>query len=499
MAKSDIEIYNAIEKQKIKLEYSKIVNSHQLPPDVLWEINDENFYKWVNKYYYLNLLEHFRSNLTSFEEWQKIWRLTDKKILKLGITSCIESKNDTKNIYKYIIEKESSTGKKTLVSEKNIDGKVKEISPNLIYKYKLIEGFVSYFDWFKFQEKVQNKKVSKNDLFSQYGISNYKSDSIQVYILNRFKMLKMGGLILAHKDVGYLNAKHIEFANLSRLTLKGNISTYGKKLSIVNSIIKDLFLIDCEIGLVDFYKCKIEGLKIDNSKINQWSFIDCNVTGEIFNTDVRNMNIQGGSFDVIFKDSMLNNVNAYHEKSNFDFLSSYKNLKQAFKNQGDDALEQEYYLKEKEYLRKLTIRKYFKKIKEDFNRQSEGKGRIQMLNRGVLSAIKNFKLFLSYISKTINFYYWGYGFKPINVLKSSLTLILSFTIIYFLQLSQFSISQMGFDSLFESINISVSSFSTLGFFSEQVKNVSETGVILESVIGGLSIGAFIASASNMKL
>ena len=57
---------------------------------------------------------------------------------------------------------------------------------------------------------------------------------------------------------------------------------------------------------------------------------------------------------------------------------------------------------------------------------------------------------------------------------------------------------MDMNNILESINISVSSFSTLGYFSDKVKNINESIVIFESIVGGLSIGAFIASAANMK-
>ena len=49
MTKLYREILADIEKQEEKEEYKRIKKLKTLLPDELWEITDENFYKWVNK------------------------------------------------------------------------------------------------------------------------------------------------------------------------------------------------------------------------------------------------------------------------------------------------------------------------------------------------------------------------------------------------------------------------------------------------------------------
>lgn len=308
----------------------------------------------------------------------------------------------------------------------------------------------------------------------------------------------MGGLEPPLNNFGILNTKHIEFGNFARLRFSGKIATQNKVLHISNSIVNDLLLVECELFQVTFYKCRLRDLYFERAKINSWKFIDCDVQGEIINSELSHVDIIGGSFDVIFRDSKLFDVQGHHHKTKIGFESAYLALKQAYKNQGEDAQEQIYYLKEKEYKRQSILVKFrinFKSLNTEFKRHRFSH---KLLFRYINYHFKNLRLIGSYFLKMINYHYWGYGLKPIKVITSSILIMVLFGLIYFLQLTDFSFKAMNFLDAFESIKISISSFSTLGLFSDKVKDVSDSLVIFESIIGGLSIGAFIASASNMK-
>jgi hypothetical protein len=499
MSRHPHQIFQEEETERLKKEYQHIMQLEVLSPDELWEIKDENFYKWVCKYYYPRLLKHFRENLKLFDQWQKVWNLTDERIIQLGITSCIESNGNKENIYKYIIERESRQGKQIFVSKVNLDGKVKHGGPYFTYTHMLIESFVSYFDWFAFQVEKQNERIAHNDLLQFASKSGIDRDSIQVSLQNKFRMLKMGGTTIRCDNLEILNTKLIEFANLSRLVLTGKIATQNKDLTIKNSYIDDLIVVDCEMFQVTFYRCKLNNLKIVNSKLNTWNFIECEVVGEVSDSELMNVNIRGGLFDVIFRDNKLYNVHGAEKRSNNRFTSAYIALRQAYKNQGEDALEQYYYIREKENLRKSIIPNFSSNFKKNNIVFIGNKKSIKLVYAYVVSQFKNLKLIYTYLMKSINFYYWGYGFKPLNVLKSSVLIVLLFSIFYVLQFANFSFSQINIGMIVDSIKTSLSAFSTLGYFTDDVQNIDDTGIIIESVIGGLSVGAFIASASNMKI
>jgi len=498
MSKSFREMLLEQEEEEAKTEYQKIIKLESLNPSELWEITDENFYQWINKHYYPKLLDKFRTSLDRFDVWQRIWNLDDDQILRLGVTSCIESTGDSKNIYKYIIESESYQGIDKFVSKTNLDGKIKPGGPYFTYKYKKLDSFVPYFDWIKFQANVSSETIRNENLIQFTGGSHIDTDLIDHTILGGFKLLKMGGLEPLLNKFGILHTKHIEFGNFARLRFSGKIATQNKVLSISNSIINDLTLLDCELFQVTFYKCKMRDLYFDGAKINSWNFIDCKVQGEIINSELSNVEIVGGSFDVIFRDTKLFNVKGHHHKTKLGFESAYLALKQAYKNQGEDAQEQMYYLKEKEYKRQsilLQFRINFKNLNSEIR---EHKFSQRLLFRYINSHFENLRWFWSYFLKSINYHYWGYGLKPRKVISSSVFIMASFSLFYFLQMTNYSFNAMNLFDAFESLKISISSFSTLGFFSDKVNEVSDSLVIFESIIGGLSIGAFIASASNMK-
>jgi len=113
--------------------------------------------------------------------------------------------------------------------------------------------------------------------------------------------------------------------------------------------------------------------------------------------------------------------------------------------------------------------------------------------------IKSHKLIPRYIGQTINYRFWGYGREPISVLKNSLYIILLFSIFYFAEIIEMDYTKITVNSIVDSINVSLSSFSTLGLFnSNATQRINETVIIIESILGALCIGAFIGSLANQK-
>ena len=208
----------------------------------------------------------------------------------------------------------------------------------------------------------------------------------------------------------------------------------------------------------------MEDTIIINSKLQQWQFFNCTVSGEISDSYLKMVRIYGGTFNPIFKDTYISEVNAYEiKKEKSKMYHIYKTLKKIYSEQGDDREGIKYFIKERELERKSS--KFMKKI---------------MLLSSKL--------------------YWGYGRKPSRIILISALLIFSFALIYyFLIPNSFGLtSRIPYLSFWDSLYISVVSFTTLGFGDVNPYGIARIFVAFESLFGAASIGFLVVGFSNFK-
>lgn len=498
MAKKPYEIFQEQEAIRAEREFQEISQSTYLSPNKLWQITDDNFYKWANIHYYPSLINFFKENLNRFEEWQRTWMFDTERILKYGITNCLESKDDKKNPYKYIIEQESYHGKSRFISQENLEGITEFGGPYFTYRYKKIEGFISYLDWIRIQNEIPHPKIRNNRLLTFDSSTSPDTQHTIIRIIDNFTLLKMGGIKVPLIRMGLLNTKVIEFVNLSNFIFQGKIITGNKELVIKNSFLNNLTIVDCELALVTLYKCKIPNLKIINSKIMQWNLIECEITGDISDSELTRINVLNGYFNAPIRNCKLYECNINHSGINHGLLEGFKILKTAYNNQGDDKMSLDYYMKEKEYERKQVFGLYKYNMRQSTNKLKRSKFSFKGLGYYCLAIFKHQEILLKYFFKTLNYQYWGYGRKPFFVIRNSFFVILIFMMIYLIQFSGIYFQNFSPNNILESFKVSLSSFSTLGFFPSEVNELNETLIILESMIGALNIGAFIGSLANQK-
>ena len=140
-----------------------------------------------------------------------------------------------------------------------------------------------------------------------------------------------------------------------------------------------------------------------------------------------------------------------------------RRTKKIYSDQGDDKKGIEYYLKEKELERKSS--KFLKKT------------------RMLISNL-----------------YWGYGRRPSRIIYVSLLLILGFALLYyFIFPNNFVLNNPKcIISIWDSLYISVVSFTTLGFGDVNPYGIVRVLVAFESLFGAMSIGFLVAGFSNFK-
>jgi uncharacterized protein YjbI with pentapeptide repeats len=431
----------------------------------LWALSEDRFIEWRKLHDFPILLNHFDKTLLLFKEWKAENKLTNEIIIANGeITPFLEHKMLSKKDKTLYLTKQTWNNKeRTFVAYKEINGERQEFKTK--YKFELFKVFISYLDWLK--AKGQNQEIFYINSRSAPGF-----DIERVWIhaniyapKTDFELLKMGGILAPVNGSGILfRGKRIEFANLCGLKFNGEIN-FGEEgnLSCSYCACDNWVGEDFNMPLLNLKHCTLNNFTLTNSKLQQWTFYDCNVTGDFFNTKLYDVQIFGGNFNPVMQNCILSEANIIVDPNisdrNFD---SYKAFKKMYQRQGDDDIAKSYFILENEFIRKRQ------------------KG-------------------WNYFTKSLSYYYWQYGRKPHRIIYISVAIIVVFGLIFWFNsgLIYANINNKYFN-FGDSLYFSTITFTTLGY-----GDFSPTGWLralsaIEAFLGVVNMGFLIAGYSNNK-
>lgn len=442
-------------KENEQKQYDEIINKPNLSPEELWLLTNTNFKKWRQKYDYPKLLKCLNEKFPTFVEWKSEYDITDEMIMKCSVSSFIRHKRNSKNKYFYLLEQTFDGKKRLLVSYADLT-KSTPIYPDHEESYELLKKFLSYYDWCK------SKKI-KSNLFNISRREAPGYDIEKVFLDSEYELLKMGGISPPVNGFGILlRGKDLEFVNVCGLNLEGEIN-YGEEGTPFFSFcaVDNLSCNNLDMALLKFESCSVENLKISNSQIQQWRFWESTVTGDIINSKIYILNVYGGQFSPIIKDTNILELEAEHKgywQRNFSY--TYSSLKKIYSDQGDDSKATEYFIKERELSRELSTG-------------------------------------WNHITKTLSYYYWGYGKKPHRIIYISIITILFCAAIYYCFPTLINSSAPN-ETILDSIYFSTVTFTTLGYGDFSPLGNLRILSLLEAFFGALSIGFLVAGFSNTK-
>lgn len=438
-------------------------------PDALdlWALSPERFVEWRKLHDFPKLLTHFDKTLVLFQEWKAENKLTNEIIISVGhITPFIENKTFSKNNTLYLTKQTFKGKSKKFVSFEQLEGE--KIQFDEKYNFELIQPFTSYLDWLK--SKGEKEKILKiNSRHSPN--SDYERVFIHADVYARtsdFELLKMGGIPIPVNGFNLLfRGKELEFVNLCGLKLNGDIN-FGElgNLSCSYSACDNWVAENFSLPLVKFKHCSITNFTITNSKIQNWLFYNCHISGDFINTKLTTIRIYGGNFRPILQDCTLLEVDVltdnHIEDNNY---YAYKTLKTMYANQGDDERAKSYFIKEHEFLRK---------------------------------SLKGFNW--NYLTKSLSFYYWEYGRKPHRIIYISIITIFLFGFVYWLNkdLIALNSSKITDFNLLDAFYFSTTTFTTLGYGDLSPLSGLRILTSIEAFMGLINTGFLIAGYSNNK-
>ena len=467
--------YIEILEQKDNDLFNRIKDNPRPTIEELWSLSRDKFIEWRRIHDFPKLLVHFDNTFRLFKEWKAEYNITNEDIIRCGkISPFLENKFEIEKGKKVNKKKELFLVKRIWNNDKEIievsynfnEGKT--IFLNNEIETQLILKFVSYLDWLMLiGEKPQR-------IINPTRIASPNTTSERVFIdatheYQGYELLKMGGLEIPINGLEISDrSKDLEFINLSRINLtKKNYLQIKCSYSICNN----WFIKNTEKTFLDFFHCSIDQLCILNATLNQCNFYDSIINGSIINTNLKMINIYGGYFNPLFKDSYLQDVEINPIISFVDRnFNGYKNLKILYSNQGDDKKSEYYYIKENECKRTGL----FLNGKKDL---------------------------VELIIKTISKYYWNYGTKPTRIIFWSLFTIVFCALSYFIGNDQLLSNQVKHhteNSLLECLYFSITTYTTLGYGDLSPSGWLRIITSLEALLGLVNMGFLIGGLSNKK-
>ena len=447
--------------------FEKIKNNPK--PDIydLWRLSEDRFIEWRKLNDFPTLLNHFDKTLLLFKEWKADNKLTNEIIIENGeITPFLEHKKLSKKDKTLYLTKQTWDDKqRTFVAYKKMEGERKE-EYSTTFNYQLLQTFIPYLDWLKSKGKTQ-------EILNINSRSAPKHPMERVYIhadvyaaKSDFELLKMGGIPLPVNGFGILlRGKKMEFVNLCGLKLIGHVN-FGEEGNL------DCSYCACDnweaenfsMPLLNLEHCSVSNFTLNNSKLQQWTFYDCNVSGDFINSKLYSVRIFGGRFNPVVQDCTLSETHFQVDPNIPDNnFHGYKAFKKIYQSQGDDDIAKSYFIRENEFIRK----------------------RLKGWN---------------YFTKSLSYYYWEYGRKPHRIIYISLGIIILFGFIYWLNSDLISLNTSANKhfSFGDSFYFSTITFTTLGY-----GDLSPTGWLkvlssVEAFSGVLNMGFLIAGYSNNK-
>jgi len=460
------EAYLKEKEKKAKELFNKIKGNPT--PDVLdlWALPEDYFIEWRKINDFPRLLKHFDEKLLLFKEWKQDNNLTDELIINTGeLTPFFEFKKLSKKKKLYYIKQNYDEKERFIVGYERLNGTKSEFGGK--FKYETKFEFCSYKDWLKKRNKSQkllyinSRNAPESDLervFIHKDIYNTSS--------NDFELLKMGGIEAPRNGFGILfRGKRLEFVNLCGLKLNGEIH-FGEEgnLSCSYCACDNMVAENLDMALLRFEHCSISNFTIKDSKIQQWRFYNCNVTGDFINSQFRMVSIWGGHFNPVITGCTIFDVNVEQEKALKDNnLYAYKLFKKLYADQGDDLNAIKYFLKENEYVR----------------RNSTGWTKIR---------------------KSISSVYWGYGRKPERIILTSIAIIFIFAILIWFNNSSIVMNNGNPANLtaWDCLYFSTTTFTTLGYGDYSPIGLMRIASTIVSFGGVLNIGFLVVGFATNK-
>lgn len=498
----------------------------QPPADTLWQMEPHEFNEWRATNDLPALFAFLAKLFPGFEKWQSSLPIDQDTMLRVVPTGQLFTGDSSKTIVKL---EASLPGRFYHVCVPTAEAADKY--PNVGNKiYEVVGNFLPYFAWAKQHlgrnryfvwDTLNNQKTNTFIYGSWNGTPVSEGGTGRSAILFRgFPVLKLGETVLHRVNMGERN---LDFVNLDHLTLDGKF--FGSSWKYINfSSCQSIRLTNAEAWFFTFYRCAVDTISIENSKIQDFYFeSDGNLTVSLTGSHVYRLGITDSIFVPIVKDSELREVSFIPPKAAPPGMvaTTYRMLRAAYQAAGQRWEASECYYNERKFERKAFYRPYgeylpqfpgvpyrglFSEAKLHFEKGHldevglrNARHKIILARLNILRRPKTLFLLLwskmRWLASIFEELLWGYGERPMRVVLCMVLAITIYACVYHAMPwpKTTNIPTGWLDDFY----FSAVTFTTLGYGDIlPATNALKLICASEALVGGLSLGLIVAGFSN---
>lgn len=441
----------------------------------LWNKGDKEFNDWRKEYDFPRIVEFLKTELPSFSRWMKTQNISEDDLIEFGPARFLESP-DLVIIYEF-------RGNKGEIS-KDIRKEVYSIGESVFHEKTVVSKnqIATYFSWYRCIDKIACEKLER-----EFTVSMWSGNDC--YFLKKLNLLNAGNIKLPANYI--YGSRNLEFINIDNLHIDNVRSSSPTRLWYSSAI---NLKIDGDFHFLDAFKTHFTNIlaerkhitQLNNGNFQSWRIIDCDINFRANNTTLYDWSVKTHQFnctlyhtdilDCEFKEGDIKYPQDYERASIFHSI-----IKRKYAQLGLLGKAGVHYYKEKRFEQKSLLRpsKIYSIAKRKKNYKS---------NKYKIYGVS----YIKYILLAFQNLLWGYGEKPERTFYGAMSVIILFSIIYFL----YPCSETRGEYL-NSLYFSIVTFTTLGYGDIYQKcDLLKLFSAIEAFAGLLSMGLFIAGFSN---
>lgn len=497
-----------------------------MQPIELWNMPAHQFNNWRADNDVPVLFEYFETVLPRFKEWIESTGLTVAQLHRFAPLGDLFEGDAIKSYFRN--PEPASFGDVYQCAEdaQALANRLRQVGREIV-----IEGhFEPYFRWLRQRSDTQgyfcidqvNSQYTNTFVYGSWVGGTVRMS--RALLFGRHPVLKLGGIKLP-QHVSF-DARNLDFCDLDGLLIgEGWCGSRRKPISF--SSCRQLQLKDSDACFFDFYRCVLDNLVANDSKLYDWNFTRCFASAMRFeNCTLSAITFDCTSVTPIFERCQPHQIeykaDATRRQYNGD-AASYRAIRALFQSVGKTAETGRFFYLERCAHRKalaephLQFRSEFPDLLVPMElyppnapRLGRKPERETFTVRWRTRIVFLFKVWLSpryawttlrfkarWAASMIDWLIWGYGEKPKRIFSAGLMVVLAYAAVFFSISDQIGVGEGRLNRPVDCLYFSMVTFSTLGY-GDMLPKSSLARLLCgsEALIGAFTMGLVVAGFSN---
>lgn len=473
----------------------------------LWALPPEQFNAWRAKYDFPRILNFLKRYYPEFERWRAAQELDDQTLCDFGLARFLRPRV----LHEYIFPVDphrAPSGRHFWYAD---------IDPATRSDLTSKRTIVPYLLWAESERVLLTRDMKALGLGITGWTGEYGDGVMRASVFREVELLWIGRQTLADYQ---LNGRNLEFCSIDEISLEGNVWNSNEVHLIGTSARK--IRVRARMAFLDAYQSSFEDITIERSRLQDWHFEKCSVTGYIDSSVLFRCRVKKGGFVPVISNTDFNEcafdfeVEKAHEVGAAQKFHEFILRQLSACGRPAEAAEHAYRKKRLEIRMHLNPVYYFAKefppkriyngsfsdLIGDFKSGHWDKKKFLELRSALLryhlnllrsprSVLRIARHLVIAAALTLSWIVWGFGERPWRVLLNSAAVIVACSLLYLF----FGVPATKGDSG-ASLYFSMVSFATLGYGDIVQVGWLRLVSAAEALMGGLAMGLLVSSLAS---